>query len=168
MVKLIGLTWQRSQWCQSNPSLKPWWHHHTGECVRAETSCVWRSWTSVCLDLCNMCVCVCVCVWEREGYPAMNAKGVHGAVQVIWVKMFSKTHTGNAPVTLTTLIILICSLLSTPPHSHKQLKPPDRGVRRVQDKLIKTCWHYVKMFTGWNNLQIIIQSDIYYWLQLQI
>lgn len=29
MVKLIGLTWQPPQWCQSNPSLKPWWHHHT-------------------------------------------------------------------------------------------------------------------------------------------
>lgn len=34
MVQLIGLTWPRSQWCQSKSSLKPRWHHHTGEIVQ--------------------------------------------------------------------------------------------------------------------------------------
>lgn len=64
----------------------------------------------------------------------MNAKGVHGAVQIIQVKMFLKnTHREHSHH----IDYLICSLLSTRPQSHKQLQPPDRGVRRVQDGLIE-------------------------------
>ncbi len=120
-VKLIGLTWQQSQWCQSNPSLKPWWHHHTGESVWELRPHAYGEVRRVCVYVCTICVCVCVC--ERDTLP-VSAKGALAAVQVIQVKLFLKTHTGNTTVTVAILIIL-CSHMQfikyTSPHSHKQL-----------------------------------------------
>lgn len=53
MVKLIGLTWQQPQWCQSNPPLKPWWHHHAGESV-------WESWGHMPMENLRKCVSMSV------------------------------------------------------------------------------------------------------------
>lgn len=81
MVKLRGLTWQRSQWCQSNPPLKPWWHHCTVECVKAAYG-----------------------IYVCKGSPATVHQGCPH--QVIYIKLGLKTNSGNTTAIAVFLIIL--------------------------------------------------------------
>lgn len=80
MVKLIGLTWQQSQWCQRKSSLNP------DDIITLVKVC--EGWGHLPVKS--------VCAWERDTLP-VTVKGSKGQV-IQQVKLFHKTLRGNTVI----------------------------------------------------------------------